>query len=229
MVTFHPTFEMLSAYAAGSLSDGMSLLVASHATYSAASRATIAECDEVAGALLGEGAHNGACAVTCAGPESEVLVQKSVLDGVMRRIDQAEVDGEAEIAGEDVSLLPAPIRKAIARSGEGIEWKFRLPGIHEHVLTGYEGEEVSLLRARPGRRIFSHTHHGEEATLVLSGALEDGGRIYRAGDVSLADESDDHHPQIVGDETCVCLIVMSGGMHFTGTFGRALNLLSRTG
>jgi putative transcriptional regulator len=65
---------------------------------------------------------------------------------------------------------------------------------------------------------------GEEATLVLTGRMRDGAREFGRGDVALADASHDHHPRIVGNETCVCLVVLTGPMRFTGPVGRALNL-----
>ena len=41
----------------------------------------------------------------------------------------------------------------------------------------------------------------------------------------LLHEEDDHRPKILGDETCYCLIVQQGSLHFTGRFSRVLNLL----
>ncbi len=75
-------------------------------------------------------------------------------------------------------------------------------------------------------RILQHTHVGDEATLVLTGSMRDGDRLLSRGDVAFADQNDDHHPEIVGDETCVCLVVLSGPMRFTGPVGRALNIFT---
>jgi putative transcriptional regulator len=83
-----------------------------------------------------------------------------------------------------------------------------------------------LLRARPGAPMFSHTHDGVEATLVLCGALEDRGRIYRRGDVAIATAADDHRPRILDEGVCICFIVTTGKMRFTGPFSRALNYLA---
>ena len=81
-----------------------------------------------------------------------------------------------------------------------------------------------MLRAKPGTSIPSHTHDGQEATLVLSGLLEDGDTVLGPGDALQVDHHHDHTPRIIGDEVCICLIVMSGKMKFTGPFSRALNL-----
>jgi putative transcriptional regulator len=122
--------------------------------------------------------------------------------------------------------LPAPLRERLGCGADSVRWSFRLPGLSEHRMDGFEGEAVSVLRARPGVRIPAHTHSGAETTLILTGQMRDGGQVYSRGDVSSADEDDDHCPEIVGTEICFCLVVLSGKLRFTGLFGRALNLLS---
>ena len=57
--------------------------------------------------------------------------------------------------------------------------------------------------------------------------MEDGGTVFRRGDVALADHNDNHNPKVIGDEICYCLVVMSGNLRFTGPVGRALNLFTR--
>lgn len=212
--TAHPTEEHLIAYADGSLPSGLSVLVASHLTYCPACRARVARFETVGGALLAEEAVAGVAA-----PDR---------GAVFARIDalpeprQAAAPAVAAGGG----IFPAPLRAILGGDAESIRWRFLLPGLSEHRIAGFEGEDVSLLRARPGTKILAHTHEGEESTLVLAGMLRDGGRIYRAGDVAEADASHDHRPEIVGDETCICLVVLSGRMRFTGSVGRALNLLT---
>jgi putative transcriptional regulator len=212
MISAHANPELLAAYADGSLSDGMSLLVASHLTFCPACRDRVRRLETLGGALLSEG--------------DSVAPAPDCLARALERLDRPDaVPSPVLPAAEPGSPLPAPLRARIGIPGDEIRWAFRLPGLSEYRLDGFDGEEVSLLRARPGVRILSHTHTGEEATLVLTGALRDGDRVYQRGDVALADESHDHHPEIVGDEVCICLVVLSGPMRFTGTVGRALNFL----
>ena len=122
--------------------------------------------------------------------------------------------------------MPYPLLERLGGDAERIRWRFILPGLADHRLDGFEEEQVILLRGKPGVRILPHTHSGEEATLVLAGRLRDGGREYQRGDVALADHTHDHRPEIVGNETCVCLVVLTGRLRFTGPIGRALNLLT---
>jgi putative transcriptional regulator len=211
MISAHATPDILAAYADGSLSDGMSLLVASHLTFCPSCRDQVRRLETIGGALLRE--------ADPVEPGPECLAR------ALARLDKAEAAVGPALADDPQSPLPAPLRARVGVPSEEIRWAFRLPGLSEYRLDGFDGEEVSLLRARPGVRILSHTHTGDEATLVLTGALRDGGRVYERGDVSLANASDDHHPEIVGNEVCICLVVLSGPMRFTGPVGRALNFL----
>jgi putative transcriptional regulator len=203
--------DLLSAYAAGSLSEGLRLLVASHLSINPASRAKVCRLEAIGGALLRDSA--------------AVETGADCLEGALARIDGPEGRADAGAETPHDEVLPAPLRRALGVGSADIRWRFLLPGLSEHRLEGFEGEEVSLLRAKPGVRILQHTHAGDEATLVLSGRLKDGGAVFARGDVSLADHTDDHHPEVVGSEVCVCLVVLSGGMRFTGPVGRALNIL----
>ncbi len=212
MAQAHPTEEHLAGYASGALSEGMTLLVASHLTYCPDCRATVRALEGVGAALLVED------------PRASHIAAPSV-DAVMARLDQAPATGV--LPADPGSPLPAPIRRELGQPMDRIDWGFRLPGLHEVELSGFEGERVSLLRVRPGTQMLGHTHDGEEATLVLAGQMVDGEQVFRTGDVALADESHDHNPRVTGGEVCYCLIVMTGNVRFTGPVGRALNLLAR--
>ena len=203
--------DLLAGYAAGTLSEGVSLLVASYLTYCPLSRAKVAEFEALGGAML----------------EDEPLEMSTgpSLEATLALIENApEFDVAPPPPAQKGESIPQPILAAIGADESDIKWKFKLPGISAYDFEGYDGERVQLLRAVPGASIPSHTHDGEESTLVLTGLLKDGERILGKGDMVQADHHDDHTPTIVGDEVCICLIVMSGKLKFTGQFSRALNL-----
>ncbi|SFI86380.1 cupin domain-containing protein [Albimonas pacifica] len=220
-----PDDALLAEYAAGSLPAGLSLLVASQLTFNPEGRRRVAELERLGGALLAADAGP----VPVAGPPPS-------LDAMLARLDREGPRAEGPRAGlsapEPGNPFPAPLRAALGEgpgaTPEGVAWKRLLPGLSEHVIEGFgdEHEEVSLLRARPGAPIFAHTHTGVETTLVLCGLMEDRGRRLGRGDVAIATDHDDHRPRIVGDETCICLVVMTGEMRFTGRLSRVLNYLS---
>lgn len=209
MNTAHPKPELLAAYADGSLSDGMSLLVASHLTFCPPCRKAVARLEALGGALLAE-----------AEPVAPVAAS---LAATLARLDHEEPELSVPAAGD--AVLPAPLRARVGVGVGEIRWRFLLPGLSECKLEGFADEDVGLIRARPGVRIMAHTHSGNEATLVLSGQLRDADRVFGRGDVAMADHHDDHRPEIVGSEVCICLAVLSGRMRFTGPLGRAINLL----
>lgn len=209
----HATSALLAAYADGALSEGMSLLVASHLTFCPACREQVARFEALGGAMLAS---------------EDGRAEPPSLDAVLARLEAPETPAAAgfDVGDGRGTCLPSSLRAAVGAHEDDIRWRFLLPGLSEHRLEGFADEDVRLLRARPGVRILSHTHSGQEATLLLSGAMRDGERVYTRGDVALADQTDDHHPEIVGDEVCLCLIVLSGRMRFTGRFGRALNIFN---
>lgn len=211
---YHPDPETLAEYALGALAPGMELVVSGHLTFCPDCRSRVETYEALGGAALDT---------------------QSLAD-----VNPPSLDATLALLGEEPPATPSPIpvqsspsvfhsalQSFIPSNQDEIPWKFRLPGIYEHELTGFEHESVSLLKAKPGAKMLSHTHEGEEATLILSGQMLDGSRTYTKGDVSQADHDHDHRPEIIGDETCICLIVLSGKMRFTGTIGRALNVLMR--
>ncbi len=203
-------------YASGYLGDGMSLLIASHLTLCPPCRQATAANEEIGGALMAAEA-----------PATDM----PDLAAIMARIEEDTCKDAPKVTDDPGSPLPRPLRQAVGVNFSEIPWRTRLPGLAEHILSqdrNEDGQEikVSLLKAKPGVKIPSHTHEGDEATLVLTGALEDDGKIYRQGDVALSGDHDDHQPKILDEGVCICLIVQNGGLRFTGTFSRALNLFT---
>ncbi|MEM7176427.1 MAG: ChrR family anti-sigma-E factor [Pseudomonadota bacterium] len=211
MPTHLPSTEMLVDYASGAASPGSSLLIAAHLEQAPESCRQVSELERIGGAVLSG--------------EAPEAMSAGALAGIFDKIDQGVAGAEpAPIRG--AGPLPQPVIDAVGLPFDAIPWRFRLPGVSEYVLQEYEPEKVSLLRAKPGASVPQHTHTGPEMTLVMTGALQDGETVFRAGDIAINDEDDDHRPQIIGDEVCYCLIVMEGSLHFTGRFSRALNFLT---
>ena len=209
MKTGHPSQRLLAAYALGRATEGAELAVSAHLTYCGACRAEVARMEALAGALV----------------ETEGAEEAPDLAAALARLDETEPEGAAP-APLRRGPLPAPVAEAIGVNFDEIPWRLRLPGVYEYSFRNEDGESVSLLRVRPGAAIPQHTHEAEELTVVFDGELVDGERRYGPGDVAFADPSVDHHPRAGGDRPCICLAVLSGGLTFTGRFGRALNLFS---
>lgn len=202
---------MLAAYAAGTASEGVSLLVAAHATYCAACRAEIARLEALsAGLMRADGA--GA--------------PPPALAAVLARLDDPAPPAAPAPAVAHDPVLPRPVVEAVGATLGEIRWRFLMPGVSRCEIPSADDEQVSLLRVRPGCGVPAHTHTGHEATLVLCGALDDRDRRFGPGDVALAGADDDHHPRAAPGADCICLAVIAGGLRFTGRFGRALNIFA---
>lgn len=214
MASTHPSSDILELYSRGSVSEGMDIFVKGHLHFCPICRSKIELLEMVAGELL----NNSLDATEITPPSFHNVLYKITSDELNR-----DKEIEPSIMG---GTMPIMINNLVGKTSENINWRFRLPGISDHHISTRNGEEISLLKAEPGAKIFQHTHEGEEATLVLSGALQDGEQILRAGDVSVVNEDHTHNPSIIGNEPCVCLIVMSGKVRFTGRFTRAINFLT---
>lgn len=212
--------DLLAAYAAGETSPGLSLLCAAQIALNPEARAFAAMAEAVAAEAWR------------AAPETESAALAIDPEALLARLDRERPAGtrrEKAAPAQPCAIdptLPPPVA-AIAGRLTDLPWSFRLPGVSEHELAGYAPEKVSLMRVRGGVRIPEHTHRGLEATLVLAGRMKDGDRILSRGDLALSSEAHHHHPEVIGEETCYCLVVMAGGgLRFTGLLGRALNLFT---
>jgi putative transcriptional regulator len=215
MTQTHPELELLELYVSGSLSVGMDIFIKVHLNFCPLCRAEIETFEAIAGELL---------------TSDQALIDGdlSSVDSILEKIlKKPKLKNQEEVSKPiKGGVMPTMINNLVGQTSENISWRFRLPGISDYQISKNHGEEISLLKAEPGTKIFQHTHEGEEATLVLSGAMQDGDTVLQAGDVSIVDENYTHNPSIIGDVPCICLIVLSGKLKFTGRFSRALNLLT---
>ena len=214
MASTHLSEDVLELYASGSLSEGMEIFVKGHLHFCPTCRSRVELLEMVAGELLSNSI------------DTNEVISPS-FNNVLNKIASGNTDQKDEIRPLiKGGKMPIMINNLVGRTSDEISWRFRLPGISDYQISNSNGEEISLLKAEPGVKIFQHTHEGEEATLVLSGALQDGETVLRAGDVSVVNEEHTHNPASIGYEPCICLIVMSGKVKFTGRFTRAINFLT---
>ena len=105
--------------------------------------------------------------------------------------------------------LPGPLARLVGGGLDAIEWRNVIPGADDFRIMFPQKDGVHTLRfirAVPGRELPEHSHVGTELTLVLRGALRDGGRIFTCGDVTDLDDEGTHNPLVDGTETCFCVI-----------------------
>lgn len=99
-------------------------------------------------------------------------------------------------------------------------WDRVAPGVHEARLP-LAG--AMLLRIGARRAIPTHSHAGEELTLVLYGAFEDENGRYQQGDIAFADADTMHRPAVTLDQDCVCLVSEAGPPRFVAPWMRVFS------
>lgn len=187
----HAPTELIADYAAGTLSPGMSLLVASHLAYCRCCRAKAAALEAIGGALL--------AATEPVAPSPRCLAK------ALARLDLPEMCDRPWAARE--APLPALLRLRIGHPVCDLRWRAVLPGLAEFPLDGFVREVVGLMRAQPGTPMQAPTHCGRESRLVLAGNVRAGSRTYARGDLVLPAANRERCPEAVGGESCLCLVV----------------------
>jgi len=214
MSLHHPPSDFLVAYAAGSLPEPQSLLIATHLALCSECRDLVSGLDAVGGVLLDRL------------PPAEVSPE--ALDMLIGRLDEPAPAPAAPPIPRD-PVLPAPLRAYVGRDSDRIAWRRLSLSVEEFVLPipATAGFSTRLLRIAAGGTVPSHTHEGSEMTLVLSGAFSDENGRYARGDIAAGDPSIEHRPVADPDGACICLSVVEGRLRFSGIFGPLLNLWNR--
>ncbi len=155
-------------------------------------------------------------------PASEDLKQR-----VLERLDDI-VDEPARAEPASDSSVPRCLRQFITGSYDELKWKWVSPDIHSvQLCRDSNGAKVELLKIKPGGSATTHTHLGDEYTVILEGSFSDEQGVYRQGDFMVKDANDQHTPVATRDRECICLAVTEGPIQFTGLFSRMLNPLIR--
>lgn len=208
MTIRHPIAdEFLLDYAAGTASEPIALIVASHAALNEQSGAMLRCLDAAGGALLNE--------------LEPTSVTDTAFDKVLAQLGPQEptpLPGRASVAD---TLLPPALRAYVPDGIDALPWRKRAGGLAEAELPCGDGKryKVSLLRIGAGKPIMHHTHQGEEWLLVLDGGFSDGHGHYLRGDVCFADDAVEHRPLADSDGDCLCLAITEAPVRLKGVLG----------
>lgn len=210
MAKHHPSLEILTEHAAGSLPLAPSACVSAHLNYCKECARTHAQLEKV-GSTMFDGLD----------PEP---VGDAILDRVLARLDEEApltYQKPAAAKGDDT---PSLLRKLMAGDFSDLAWRKVTDSLRTALIkTGDPQFEFSLLHIKAGGEIPAHDHKGSEMTLVLQGGFSDDRGNYNVGDFVMREGNDKHAPRAFADEDCICLAVLDAPLRFTGWKYRWMN------
>lgn len=197
-VKHHIPETVLASYAAGTLGEAFSLVVATHVSMCDACRAALAGYETVGGAVL-EGVDS-------------VALDDDALKTVMALI--AEAPADTPPAPRAHSIFPAPLAGYVGGGPDAVKWRRVGGGVKQAVLADGEDGSVRLLYIPAGTSVPDHTHKGLELTLVLQGAFSDEVDRFARGDVEVGDDDLEHTPIAEAGADCICLAATDAPLVF---------------
>lgn len=210
MANHHPAPELLAAFSAGSLQLSHALCVATH----------LEHCDECSSNLQ---RLNGMGAALFEQQSSQTAPAR-LKQAVMARLDQAIDERPQRSRSRANSTIPRALRQFIPGSYEDLKWDVLSPSIRAATLcTDIHGTRVEMLRIKAGGEVATHTHTGDEYTIILEGSFSDETGVFKAGDFVVRDPSHQHKPVATKDRECICLTATDAPIRFTGFFSRLFN------
>jgi len=208
MVNHHPSTDLLTDFAAGSLSIAQAACVSAHLNYCEQCRRANEQLQNIGGALFEQ--------------LQPVPVSEALLDSVLARLDAPAPLAFGPVPAKEG--LPALLDRIINRDFGRLVWRRITRSLSvSYLSTGDVTQQFALLRIAAGGRIPEHDHRGSEMTLVLEGGFADGLGTYHPGDFVYREHSDTHSPVAIDGEDCICLTVLDAPLRFTGWRYRWMN------
>ncbi len=215
-ITHHLDDATLMSFAAGTLGEALSVVVASHLDWCPSCRRRAHQLD-VLGAVVMQSidGEEMSCSEEAVFARADNITE---LPRARRRPAPADENSNA-------TALPLPLEKLGVRSLDDVQWTWLGPGVRSCRLplsNQDAGGDLRLLRIGAGRKMPEHGHGGTELTLVLNGAYEDKFGRFGRGDVADVDEDAEHQPIVTNTGECICLVASEHPAKFNGILGRIL-------
>ncbi|MGI9382772.1 MAG: ChrR family anti-sigma-E factor [Methyloligellaceae bacterium] len=220
IIQHHPDEATLMSYAAGTLSEALSVVVASHLELCPHCRARARELEALGAVLLDDVAPEDMSDASLA-----VFWQK--LDALDDKVLRIHPERAAKEMTGTASGLSGPLAKLLGRPLAEVRWKRLAPGIRYHrlPLSDPSRGDLRLLKIAPGRTLPEHGHGGSEITLILSGSYHDRFGRFGPGDVADLDAEVEHQPIVDPEQECICLVASEHPARFKGLLSRLLQPL----
>ena len=214
-ITNHPHQELMAADSAGSLPLSQALCISTHLERCPECVRKLQRLNHVGSELMQQ---------LEPAPASSELRDKlfARLDSLTE--DSMTEDSAEKIEQEDGSAVPKCLRQFVSDGFDKLQWKRVSADIQRvELCRDSNGARVELLKIRPGGSAITHTHLGDEYTVILEGGFSDESGLYGEGDFLFRTNNDEHTPVATQHRECLCLAVTEGPIQFTGVFSRLLN------
>ncbi len=211
MSAHHPDEVLLMEYSAGTLSEPMALCVRMHLEKCAQCRGQMDMLNSLGAIMLDHS-------------QQTSKVSDDLFDNIISRIDSQPAGNQAPVEARS-DQYGSPLERMLGNDLDNLPWKRQLADVSVYDLSDrFPGNErVTLQKLCAGGRAPSHSHHGSEATLVLTGAFADANGVFSKGDFVILDEHHDHQPVALHGEDCITLSVLDAPVRLTGRLTRLLN------
>jgi putative transcriptional regulator len=209
-ISNHPQEELMAAYSAGSLPLSQALCISTHLERCPECVRKLQRLNHVGSELMQQ--------LEPAPASSELR------DKLFARLDSLTEDSAEKIEQEADSAVPKCLQQFVSDGFDKLKWKRVSADIQRvELCRDSNGARVELLKIRPGGSAITHTHLGDEYTVILEGSFSDESGLYGEGDFLFRNNSDEHTPVATQHRECLCLAVTEGPIQFTGVFSRLLN------
>lgn len=208
MTRYHPESLSLMEYSAGNLSEPHALCIKLHLDKCSHCRSRVDTLDSLGAVMMEQ--------------QPTVSVSDSMFDSILSKIDSEPKNLVVTPAVTKVSAL----QKLLGDDLNSLPWKRQLGDVSILDVTDRfpgQKEQVVLQKLAAGGKAPTHTHRGEETTIVLQGAFADQKGVFNQWDFVVLTGDDEHKPVAVGCEDCITLSVLSAPVKLTGTLTRMLN------
>jgi len=214
-INHHLDSATILAYAAGTLTEALSIVAASHISWCSDCRHAAWEAESFGGALL-------------AGLDAAPVTDRC-RSQTLSKIGQATLHRFPRLPVLR-SEVPSPLARMMGgNSLSDLKWKRKAPGVAMYDLPLSPGAKGKLLlmQIAPGKALPEHGHGGEEITLILSGAYNDKLGRFAQGDVADLDDDVEHRPIVETDAPCICLVATEAPTRFKSWSARLMQPLIR--
>jgi putative transcriptional regulator len=201
----HIPTELLAAYAAGTLEEAFSLVIACHVSLCDTCRADLGALESVGGAVL-EGADTA-------------QMSDDALAATLALIQSAPIHRTTHRAVR-TSVFPTPLQSYAGPTPDAVRWRSIGGGVRQAVLNCAGDAKARLLYIPRGVAVPEHSHRGLELTLVLQGAFADSVARFARGDVEVGDGDLEHQPIAETGEDCICLAATDAPLKLKGMMPR---------